>query len=76
MGYKVVASAIKIVGGQNVITCLYYVFKRIADSCRTARNCKSGDSAFKSRDTLFKHPLCRIGKTSVDISRVTQSETV
>jgi hypothetical protein len=76
MGYQIKRAAVEIVGCHDVVTVLYNVLEGVGDSSCTAADCQSGYTAFKRSYTVFKYALCGIGQTTVDVTSVTQSETV
>ena len=76
MCQKVVCSAVDGLGSYNVLTCFCKCLECIIDSCCTGSNCKRCNSAFKSSNSLLENILCRVGKSSINISGIAKSETV
>ena len=69
----------------TTIDCLrsYDVFARfrqclecITQCCCSGCNCQCCNSAFQRCDSLFKNILCRISKSSVNVSCITKSKSV
>ncbi len=52
------------------------ILQRIADGSRAACHCKTCHTTLKGCHPILKHTLRGVGKASVDIAGITESETV
>ena len=76
MCQKVVGSAVDGLGSYNVLTCFCKCLECIIDSCCTGSVCKRCLPPSKSSNSLLENILCRVGKSSINISGIAKSETV
>ena len=72
----VVCSAVNCLCGYDVIALLGKCLECISKSCRTRCNCQCCNTAFKGCYSLFKNIFCRVCKSAVDVTRISQTETV
>ena len=75
MCQQVIGSAVNIIGRYNMIPGFCQVLNGIGNCCHTASYCQRCRTAFQCGNSLFKHILCGICQTSVNISAVCQSES-
>jgi len=73
---KIVRTAIYCFGCNNMVSCICNICYGISYSSCAGSNSKSAYSAFKSRNATFQNPLRGIGKTTVYIACIAQSETI
>ena len=76
VGDEIERTAIEIVGCHDVVASLCDVLDGIGDSGGTTRHGESSHTALKCSHTLFEHTLSAVGQSSVDITCITQTETV
>ena len=73
---KVERSSVNILCRYDVISLLSQVLDRVCDRCCSGCYCKCCCTTFKSCDSLLKYIFCRVCQTSVNVSCISQSETV
>ena len=72
---KICCSTVNVLRCYNVISLLCKILNCISNCCGTGSNCQSCCTALQCCDSLFKHILCRVGQTAIDITCICQSET-
>ena len=72
---KVCCTAVNIFGCYNVISLLCKILDRVCDSCCTGCYCKCCGATLKCCDPLLEYILCRVCKTSVNVTGICKSET-
>ena len=76
MGNQIVASTIKVVSSHDMITSLSNVLQSIGDGSSTRGNSQSGYTTLEGSHAIFENTLRGIGQTSIDVTCITQSETI
>ena len=76
VGDEVERTAIKIVGCYDVVACTNDVLQCIGDGCCTTGYCQACYTAFERCNAVFKHALCGVGQTTIDITCIAQTEAV
>ena len=76
MGNQVVGTTIEVVGSDNVVTILHDVLQRIGDGGGTRGYGQTSYTTLEGCYTIFEYALCRVGKTTIDVTCITKSETV
>ena len=72
---EIEASAVDIFCRYDVISLLCKVLDRVCDSCCTGCYCKCCGTTLKCCDPLLEYVLCRVCKTSVNVTGICKSET-
>ena len=75
MCQQVVCAPINGLGSYNMVTGTSDILDSICHGCGSGSNGKTAYSTLENRYTLFQYSLSGIGKTSINIPRVLQSET-
>ena len=70
MGKQVIGTSVNILCCHNMVPGVCQVLECIGNCGCSGCHCQSGRSALQGRDTLFKHILCGIGKTPINVSRI------
>ena len=76
MGDEVVRTAIEVVCCYDMVAILYDVLQGIGNGSSTRGYGKTCNTTFEGCDTILKHTLGGVRQTTVDITGITQSETV
>ena len=76
MLHEVVCSTIEVVGCDDMVTIACHVLEGIGDCSCTRSHCQSGNTAFEGCYTILEHTLGGVGKTTIDITCITQTESV
>ena len=76
VGDEVIRTAIEVVGSHYMVARLHNVLQRIGDGGGTRGDSQSCHTALQGSHTVFKHTLRRVGQTTIDITRITETETV
>ncbi len=76
VGDEVVRTAVEVVGCDDMVAILHDVLQGVGNGCSTRGDGKTCHTTFERCDAIFKHTLCRVRQTTVDITGITQSETV
>ena len=72
----IISSSINILCCYNVISCKGKILNHIGNSCCTGSYGQGCNATFKLCNSSLKNILCRIGKSSINITCITKSETV
>ena len=73
---EVVGTAIEVVGCHDMVAILGNVLQCISDGCCTRCYSKACHTTFEGSHAVFKHALGGVGQTTIDVTRITKSETV
>ena len=76
VGNQIVAAAIEIVGCHDMVAGLGNVLQGIGDGCGARGHGQTGHATLKGCHTVFKHALCGVGQTAVDVAGIAQTEAV
>ena len=76
VGDEVVRTAIEVVGCDDMVAILHNVLQGVGNGSSTRCYGKTCHTTFEGCDTILKHTLRRVRQTTVDITGITQSETV
>ncbi len=76
MGKEIECASVYSLGSYNMLSALCKRADCVIDGSRSGSRCKSRDAAFKRSDSLLKNILGGIGKSAVNVARVSETETV
>ena len=76
MGQQVGGAAIDGLLGNDMLTGLGKCLNGIGDSCCAGCHCQTGYAAFQCGNSLLKYILRGVGKTTVDVAGVCQTEAI
>ena len=76
VGYEVERASIEVVGSYYVVAILQDVLQGIGHGGSSRSYGKTSHTTLKGSHTVFEDTLCRVGKTSVDVACVAQTEAV
>ena len=76
VGYEVERASIEVVGSNDVVASLNDVLKSVGHGGGTRSNGQTCYTSLKGCNAVFKHTLCRVGQTTVDVAGVAQAEAV